>query len=434
MDDYKLLLALLGAATLALAGLPLVIRRLPLSLPILLVTLGAVLAWLPDSGDPPDPRRVGVAAEKVTEFVVVISLMGAGLKLDTPLGWRRWAVTWRLLGITMPLSILAIALLGWGLLGLDPPTALLLGAVLSPTDPVLASDVQVGPPGSGEEDRVRFALTSEAGLNDSFAFPFVNLALAMAAHAAWSADWALEWLAVDVAWKLAAGVAGGWLVGRLAALLLFRLPEQVRLARAGNGFMAVGVTLLAYGLTELAHGYGFLAVFGAAVTIRAQERSHEIHERLHDFADEVEQLATAGLLVLFGAALVSGLLAPLTPEAVLVAVVAIFLVRPLAGLAGLKGSGGPRGERLAIAFFGIRGVGSVYYLAYALNHGAFGLAEADTLWAVTGLAIALSILVHGTTATPVMRRFGRPPGGPEGEAEAEAAPDPTSVGAKATAD
>jgi NhaP-type Na+/H+ or K+/H+ antiporter len=339
---------------------------------------------------------------------VLVSLMGAGLKLDTPLGLRRWATTWRLLGITMPLSIAGIALLSWLLLDLSWPAALLLGAALAPTDPVLAADVQVGPPGQGEEeDHVRFALTSEAGLNDSLAFPFVNLALALVAtQSSWSVHWTLEWLAVDVVWKIAAGIAGGWLVGRLAAYLLFRMPEHVKLARAGDGFVAIGVTLLAYGLTELAHGYGFLAVFCAAVTIRNGERGHEIHHRLHDFADEVERLATAALLVMFGASLVSGLLAPLTASMVLVAVLAIVAVRPLAGLAGLAGKRVPTGERLAIAFFGIRGMGTVYYLAYGLHEGRFTHAEAEILWAVAALAIALSILVHGTTATPVMSRFG----------------------------
>ncbi len=409
LDRYDLLVAVAGAFVLALAALPLVVRRLPLSLPIVLVAAGAGLTLLPNQGEPPDPREHLEVVERLTEFVVLVSLMGAGLKLDTPLGLRRWATTWRLLGVTMPLSIAGIALLSWLLLDLSWPAALLLGAALAPTDPVLAADVQVGPPGQGEEeeDHVRFALTSEAGLNDSLAFPFVNLALALVAtQSSWSVHWTLEWLAVDVVWKIAAGITGGWLVGRLAAFLLFRMPEQVKLARAGDGFVAIGVTLLAYGLTELAHGYGFLAVFCAAVTIRNGERGHEIHHRLHDFADEVERIATAALLVMFGASLVSGLLAPLTAPMVLVAVLAIVAVRPLAGLAGLAGKRSPTGERLAIAFFGIRGMGTVYYLAYGLHEGRFTHAEAEVLWAVAALAIALSILVHGTTATPVMRRFG----------------------------
>lgn len=405
--EYPLLLAGLGLLLLALAGLPLALRQLPLSVPIVLVLIGAGLALLPGQGVPPDPREHTEPVERLTELLVIVSLMGAGLKLDTPFGWRSWAVTWRLLGIAMPLSIAAIALLGWGLLGLSAAGALLLGAALAPTDPVLAADVQVGPPGQGEEDRVRFALTSEAGLNDSLAFPFVNLAIAVAAHGLGPGIWTLEWLARDVAWKLAAGLVMGWLVGRLAERLLFRLPERLRLARSGDGFVAVGVTLLAYGVTELIQGYGFLAVFAAAVTIRAAERDHEIHQRLHDFAEEVERLAMAGLLVLFGAGLVSGLLAPLAAGIALAALVAVLIVRPLAGYLSLVGFAAPAGERLAIAFFGIRGVGSVYYLAYGINHGEFHPAEAQILWAATAAVIALSILLHGVTATPVMRRFGK---------------------------
>jgi NhaP-type Na+/H+ or K+/H+ antiporter len=149
LDRYDLLVALAGAFMLVLAGLPLVVRRLPLSLPIVLVTTGAGLALLPNQGEPPDPREHLEAVERLTEFVVLVSLMGAGLKLDTPVGLRRWATTWRLLGITMPLSIAGIALLSWLVLDLSWPAALLLGAALAPTDPVLAADVQVGPPGRG---------------------------------------------------------------------------------------------------------------------------------------------------------------------------------------------------------------------------------------------------------------------------------------------
>jgi NhaP-type Na+/H+ or K+/H+ antiporter len=110
---------------------------------------------------------------------VAAALMGAGLKLDRAFSWRKWGVTWRLLAVTMPLSIAAITLIGGLGLGLSWVAALLLGASLAPTDPVLAADVQVGPPKSGEEDEVRFGLTSEAGLNDGLAFPFVNLAIAL---------------------------------------------------------------------------------------------------------------------------------------------------------------------------------------------------------------------------------------------------------------
>src|SRR5688572_6072112 len=184
---------------------------------------------LPD----PDPLVHGELTEHLAEVCVIVALMGAGLKLDRPVGWRRWSSTWRLLAVAMPVTIAVMAGLGWWWAGLAPAAAVLLGSALAPTDPVLASDVQVGEPTEDEdsEDEVRFALTSEAGLNDALAFPFVYAAIAMTAKGTDPAGWLGRWLAVDVAYKLAAGVllglATGWLLGRL----FFRARmESVRLA------------------------------------------------------------------------------------------------------------------------------------------------------------------------------------------------------------
>ncbi len=216
-----------------------------------------------------NPLENRYITERMTEFVVIVALMGAGLKLDRPVGWRSWMITWRLIGIAMPLTIAGIALLGWELLGLGLASALLLGAALAPTDPVLASDVQVGPPQSGEEDDVRFALTSEAGLNDGLSFPFVYLAIAISLSHVTGEPWLRQWLLVDVVWKLAAGIGVGWLVGKVMGYLTFRLPKRAQLSRSGDGFVALGITCLGYGLTELANGYGFVGVFVAALTLRS---------------------------------------------------------------------------------------------------------------------------------------------------------------------
>ena len=187
MDTYPLLLAVLGVAILMAAVLPEIISRLPLSLPIIYVASGMVLFSLPIGLEAPRPTSEDAGyAERLTEFVVIVSLMGAGLKLRRPIGLRTWGTTWRLLGITMPLTIGAIAALGSVGLGMPLATAVLLGAVLAPTDPVLASDVQLeGPSEDDADDEVRFALTSEAGLNDALAFPFTNLAIAIAAGGSW---------------------------------------------------------------------------------------------------------------------------------------------------------------------------------------------------------------------------------------------------------
>ena len=400
-DVYIPLLACLGALMLFVSWLPMVLKEMPLSLPIVCVAIGvAAFGLFPSLGGAATPLEFPALTERLTELVVLVALTGAGLKLDRKLSWRGWIATWRLLGITMPLSIALLALLAWWLLALPPAAALLLAAALAPTDPVLASDVQVGPPGSGEEDDVRFGLTSEAGLNDGLAFPFVNLAIAMAASGTALGGWTLEWLRVDVLWKLAAGVGVGYLAGRALAWITFRMPNRANLARTGDGFVGLGITLLVYGATELMHGYGFLAVFIAALTLRDAERGHDYHEQLHDFVEQTERLLMMVLLVLFGGALLE-LLRPLDAAMVGFAALTLFVVRPVAGWVGLLGTGLPRHERWLLGFFGIRGLGSFYYLAYALNHAEF--ADADRLWAVVSLIVLASITVHGTTVTPLMR-------------------------------
>lgn len=399
MDPYILLLIAGGALILLVAWLPMVLRELPLSLPMFCVAFGVLFGFA--SGETPHPRNHPELTERLTELVVVVALTGAGLKLDRRLGLRSWAMTWRLLGIAMPLSIIGIALTSAWLLGLGLATALLLGAALAPTDPVLAADVQVGPPRSGEEDEVRFTLTAEAGLNDGLAFPFVHLAIALAAQVgATEGEWVLHWFAIDVMWKLAAGIGIGWMIGHVLGWLIFHVPNRAGLSRTGDGFVALGVTFLAYGITEVAHGYGFLAVFIAALAIRDAKRDHDYHERLHQFADEMERLLMMVLLVLFGAAIAGGLLEPLTWHGILATLLFIFVVRPAAGLASLAGSPHPLHERAAIAFFGIRGLGSFYYLAYALNEARFP--DPQSLWALLGFTVLLSVLLHGTTVTPFM--------------------------------
>lgn len=402
MDPYILLLVGTGGLILLVAWLPMVLRELPLSLPMFCIAAGyGVFALI--GGDTPNPLHYPEAAERLCELVVIVALTGAGLKLDRPLAWREWSLTWRLLGIAMPLSILGIGLVGHWLLGLGAAAAVLLGGALAPTDPVLASDVQVGPPRSGEEDEVRFTLTAEAGLNDGLAFPFVNLAVALALVGTDPALWAGHWLGVDVAWKLLAGLAAGWGIGRLLGWVTFRIPNRARLSRTGDGFVALGTTLLAYGLTELVHGYGFVAVFVAALAMRSAERHHRYHDRLHDFAEQTERLLMMVLLVLFGGALAGGLLDGLGWPAVAAALVFVFLVRPLAGMLAMIGTTQPLAERGAIAFFGIRGLGSFYYLAFAANAARFP--EMAELWAVVGLTVLISVGLHGVTVTPVMRRL-----------------------------
>lgn len=405
MDLYIVLLAVFGGVVLLTAWLPMVLKDWPLSLPIVCIALGVLLLWSPLApAIGPNPLENRYITERMTEFVVIVALMGAGLKLDRPVGWRSWMITWRLIGIAMPITIAAIALLGWGLLGLGLASALLLGAALAPTDPVLASEVQVGPPQSGEEDEVRFALTSEAGLNDGLSFPFVYLAIAIALSQLTGEPWLCDWLLVDVVWKLAAGIGVGWMVGKLMGYLTFRLPKRVQLSRTGDGFVALGITCLGYGLTELANGYGFLGVFVAAVTLRSVEREHSYHEDLHAFSEQIERLLMMVLLVFFGAAIAEGsIFGALSWNVVALAVLILFVVRPLSGWISLVGSPQPAKEKAVIAFFGIRGLGSFYYLAYATGQAQFERTE--LLWVTICLVVLASIVLHGIAVTPTMRHL-----------------------------
>ncbi|HEV7253186.1 MAG TPA: cation:proton antiporter [Mesorhizobium sp.] len=405
MDAYILIFLALGALVLLTAWLPMLLKELPLSLPIFAVGLGAGIFALPwTQGIDFHPARIPEVTEHVTEILVLVALTGCGLKLDRPLRWAESGLVWRLLLLTMPLTIVALAWLGSTLLGLGLATAVLLAGALAPTDPVLASDVQVGAPGEGKEDEIRFTLTTEAGLNDGLAFPFIHLAIALAAAPQLDAELLGEWLALDVLWRVGAGAVAGWLVGASLGWLAFRMPNRANLARTGAGFVALGIALIAYSLTELIEGYGFMAVFVAALAFRAVERNHDYHGELHDFVEALERLLLVVLLVFFGASITGGgLFREVDWAVVAFALVAIFIVRPLAAWISFLGRSESALERLIIGFFGIRGVGSFYYLAYGLNHAGFDLP--DRLWGAIGVTVLISVVLHGAAVTPVMRRY-----------------------------
>lgn len=408
LDEYKLALLVTGLALLGAAWLPHLLKRRTLSFPVVYVALGALLYGLGLPLPDPDPVRNGAAVERLTELAVLVSLLGAGIRIDTRFDWRRWRPTWQLLGLGMPLTIVGGWLLGVHVLGYGLAAALLLGAVLAPTDPVLASDLQVGAPGEGGEDPVRFSLTSEAGLNDGLAFPFVWLALAFAAGAVGSAhaspDWA-HWVAVDVLWRLLGAAAIGWAIGYALMHVIFRVERLDALSGTADGLTALAIVLVVYGVAEAAHTYGFLAVFVAAVVIRQYEHDHDYHGVLNLFAEQVERLLVALLLIGFGGALVGGILAPLRPVDIAVALAVVLVLRPLGGWLCLWGTRLSGRERWVVAIFGVRGIGSFYYLAFAFNHARF--AEQRELWALVSLVVLLSLLLHGMTAKPVMAQLDR---------------------------
>ncbi len=404
---------LAGIALLGGAVLPRLLRNKAISTPMAFVAVGLLIGLVPlPDGVSVLPQSNPALTERMTELCVIVALMGVGLAIDRPLRWRTWTTAWRLVLVAMPLCIGGVALLGWGLAGLAPASALLLGAALAPTDPVLASDVQVdgpdvdvgeGAPTQDEDDEVRFALTSEAGLNDGAAFPFVYAAILLAGAGS-VGDWALTWVAWDLVGKVVVGVlvgaASGWALARLA----FRSHRRsLRLAEAGDPILAIAATLGVYGLTEVLGGYGFLAVFICGVALRSLERDHSFHASLHEFIGQLEHMLTWALLLLLGAAVSQGLLRSLTLGGAAVGLLLVLVVRPAMAWISLQGTVlGPR-ERLVTAFFGVRGIGSIYYVAYGT--GAATFAGTDRIWSTAAFTVLLSVVVHGVLATPVMRRL-----------------------------
>ena len=411
-----------GASLLLAIVLPALLERWAVSAPMVLVGLGVVIGLFPVAeGMPVDPVEHREVVERVTELAVIVALMGVGLAIDRPLrlhrraSWRAWGSTWRMLAIAMPLSIAGMTALGL-VSGLGLATALLLGAVLAPTDPVLASDVQVAGPQTGgavrdEPDELRFTLTSEAGLNDGLAFPFVYAAILLATGAFDVATW-LGWYAVG---KVVVGVAMGIAVGRVLAHVAFRSSSRsLRVAERGEALTSLAALLTAYGLAEVVGGYGFLAVFACAMTFRSAERAHDYHAAMHEVTERLERLLTLFLLLVLGIALSRGLLDHLDWRGVAVGLALILVVRPLSGLVALLGSrsGMSSAQRAAVAFFGVRGIGSAYYLAYAA--GAAPQLGTDWMWSTVAFAVVASVVVHGALATPLMRWVGSTPRTPVG--------------------
>jgi NhaP-type Na+/H+ or K+/H+ antiporter len=347
-------------------------------------------------------------AESIAEIGVVLSLFSVGLRLGTPLGDRAWRVPLRLAGPGMIVTIAIAALAGAWLLDLGWTSALLLGAIVAPTDPVLASDVQIRR--VSERDAVRFGLTAEGGMNDGLAAAGVLAALALAAGTAGLG----RALAADVLWSLPAGVAIGWACGHAIGSLALALHRRRGAPEGFEVFLLLGLIALAYGLAALAHAEGFLAVFAAAVALRRIERRATARAGRHDpddagapaviahqllvFNRQIELVAEVVVVVLAGALLAT---VALDLRVLAFAAAVILVARPLAVAVALAGAGVPARERRLLQWFGVRGIGSLYWLAFALNRGA-PAGDAAVLTAATLGLIAASIVVHGMSATPVM--------------------------------
>ena len=427
----------IGALLIFMAVSRSALQRAPLTTSIIYLVVGFLLDPAGLRRSELDPLRSAGLLERITEVAVLISLFTAGLKLRVPWQERRWRVPIRLATLSMMWTVGAIALVGVFGLGLPLGAAVLLGAVLAPTDPVLASDVQVESP--KDRDRLRFALTGEAGINDGTAFPFVMLGLGLLGlHDL--GPWGVRWLLVDVLWAVAIGIGVGWLLGTMTARLVLYLRQTHREAVGLDDLLALGLIALAYGVALALAGYGFLAVFAAGLALRrVEERATAqagkdtseppaidvVHSAATGAQDEIatntatapaymaqaalgvtehlERIGEAAVVLLIG-----GMLSfrYLTPDALWFVPVLFLVIRPLAVALGAPMRGAPRIQRGLTMWFGIRGVGSIYYLMYAIEHGV-PEPIAERLTALTLTTVACSIIAHGISVAPLMRRYVR---------------------------
>ena len=404
------------------------LQRLPISAAIIYLLIGVALGPYGLGLITLGPMTHSKTLELVAEVAVLISLFTVGLKLRVSVFDRAWRLPLRLAGGTMIITIGLIAALAMVALDLSLGAALLLGAILAPTDPVLASDVQVR--NAGDKDRVRFGLTGEGGLNDGIAFPFVMLGLGlMGLHEIGTNGFVWFWR--DVVWAIAAGVASGWLCGFLVGYWVLYLRRVHREALGLEEFLALGLIAFSYGLALLIHGYGFLAVFAAGLGLRrigrtgltaaltkispriqtpivgdsrmnaAPETPPEMANALIDFNEQLERIVEVAVVVLLGSIITTQ---SFTPSVLWFCALLFIFIRPVAVVLGLAGSRTPRAQIRLLAWFGIRGLGSLYYMMFAINRGLPNEIAEEFINVVFGV-IATSIVVHGISATPLMERY-----------------------------
>ncbi|AQR69341.1 sodium:proton antiporter [Janthinobacterium sp. LM6] len=369
--------------------------------------------------------------ETLTEIAVLISLFSAGVKMPVPFSLARWLPSLRLAWLSMAISVALVAAFACLVLGLPLGAGVLLGAILAPTDPVLATDVQLRH--AGDSEQLRFMLTSEAGMNDGSGFPFVMLGLGLLGLHELGPHGA-TWLWRDLVWAsagaIALGAAGGALLAWLGWQVRAKEPKHAML----DDLAALGLIAFVYGVTTWLHAWGFLAVFFAGVALRQTElrlagapkdrqgllQAGETHAasaaRPHDsevtltvsgeslvFKEHLERLSELTLVLLLGGAVTA---AAWRWQAWSVALFLLLVARPASVMLGLLASGTSVRLRGLAAWFGVRGIGSLYYLSYAIAHGLpQGLAR--ELADITLVVVILSIVAHGLTVKPLLERYWR---------------------------
>jgi NhaP-type Na+/H+ or K+/H+ antiporter len=430
MNGPTLWYLIIGALLVGMALIGTLVKRLPISTAMLYTLVGIVLGPAGLSLVRIDALDHSRLLEILAEVAVIVSLFSAGLKLRAPFFDRRWLLPLRLAGLAMLPTIAMIAAVGVLLLGLPLGAAVLLGAMLAPTDPVLASDVQVSNP--GDRDSVRFGLTGEAGLNDGIAFPFVLLGMGLLGVYDLG-TYGARWLLRDVLWGATAGMATGWLLGSAVGYVVLYLRRVHREALGLDEFLALGLMALSYGVALSIDAYGFLAVFASGLALRRLEhrasgdrpppsvlgaapvgREHEVASdpekapaymasAVLGFNEQLERIAEVGIVLIIGSLLVPR---HMSLDALLLAVLLFAVIRPVSvvvALAGYRERGLNHG---LLAWFGIRGVGSFYYLMYATGRG-LPAELAARLEELVLPVLAASILLHGVSATPLMEFYRR---------------------------
>ncbi len=344
-----------------------------------------------------------VVFEHVTELALVIAVFGSGLAVERQITRRsRWTIA-ALLLVVMPATIAAITAFGVLAMGLPLAAALLLGAILAPTDPVLAGDVGLGPPGGKVQGEPRLSLHTEAGINDGLASPFVLVGLFVATRGgtSWLGEWVLADVLYAVAVALLIGIAAGWLI----AAAIARLQARELLSRDLDGFFAPATALVVYGTAEALGTYGLLAVFAAGITFRRHEFDHAINTRIHHGAETAGRVLELAVLLLLGSTLTTTGLAVPGLAGWLLAPLIILLVRPVLVLAITNSGFLELRGRLFLGFFGVRGVAALYYAAVVAATGDLSHAATTKVLWTTIVCVAISITVHGITATPLTRRL-----------------------------
>jgi sodium/hydrogen antiporter len=387
------------------------ISRLPLSFAIIYLVVGIVLG--PYGFGLIQLRRDNAfnaeLLQRLTEFVVIVSVFGCGLKIVRPLRWKDWNITTRLIGLLMPISIFALAVVGKLFLGMEWGEAILLGAILAPTDPVLASEVQLTD--TNDQDELRFGLTSEGGLNDALAFPFVYFGIYALKDNNWN-NWLRDWILVDLIWAIAAGIVMGIVVAKAVVWIDKKIQKHRPADELMEDFVALSTILLTYSLTEIVNGYGFLAVFVAGLIIQRSYKNPEKPLAQLEFIERIEKLLEVGTILLLGSILLFQPMLNYSAQSLLVIILLFLVIRPLGAwisTIGMRNLNFPRrklhsGARWLFGWFGIRGVGSLYYLAYAFGNGLKGETAEQIAW-ITYSTIVVSVLVHGVSATPLMKWY-----------------------------